>query len=658
MLLAALLLTVAVGAYAVGVPDRLALGGGELPGSESATTDATLGAELGYEPEPAFVVVLTAGEPVPAASAEVTVESLRGEIESIAGVGAVGEGRRSSGGALITVDVHLLADADPETVVEVGDALEELDPGPFELLVGGAAATEEGARQAALDEAPELLALAAALAFALLAGLLGLRPGLAALLGILLATAATAALLGLLGELLELQAVATVAAASLAVLLSIQSAATLVARYREEAATLGAGAEALEYSLRIVLRGVAVGGLGAALVGAALLLIPIDFVRSIGAGVILAAIVAPPLGLLPVAAVLTLRPAEGVGGPLPLVADDAVPEGAAPGFRRLLELGRSRRRGVVAVVPLLVAAALVPAVLGSDAIGLSSSELPAEMPAAEAGAEIAGGLGAGATGPLVALTSGPAEAPTVTIYRHAVSGLDEIGSVGPAVTAGRFATFAATVAAWPQSLAAQQAAGDLRALPSPSPSLIGGQPAELLDSAGRLGGDLPLTGLLALIAAAALAAALLRSATGPAVAIAALLAPLAGIAAMLAVFGEGRLTGLLGYESAGAPHLQSFVIVGAVLLAVGLARSTDLAAALREERALGGGAAGSLARSVTLTLAPVAVASLVGVAVAGVWLGSDLLAGKELAVGLTAGLLADLLLARTLLAPALARLTS
>jgi hypothetical protein len=126
---------------------------------------------------------------------------------------------------------------------------------------------------------------------------------------------------------------------------------------------------------------------------------------------------------------------------------------------------------------------------------------------------------------------------------------------------------------------------------------------------------------------------------------------------MLAVFGEGNLTGLLDYTPAGAPHLHAFVVVGSLLLAIGLARGAAFATALREERLLGGGAAGSIARSGLLTLMPAAIATLLGAALAGVWLGSELLPAKELAVGLGAGLLAGLILTRATLAPALARLS-
>ena len=98
-------------------------------------------------------------------------------------------------------------------------------------------------------------------------------------------------------------------------------------------------------------------------------------------------------------------------------------------------------------------------------------------------------------------------------------------------------------------------------------------------------------------------------------------------------------------------------MIGSVLLAIGLARGAQLATALREERVLGGGAAGSLARAGILTLMPAGTGTVVGVALAGVWIGADLVAAQEIGLGLAAGLIADLVLVRMLLAPAAARLS-
>lgn len=652
------LLTIALGAYAVGVPDRLGIGGGATGGSQSEEADAILSAELGYEAEPAYLIALAGVEPITTSSNEIAVETVRSQIEAIGGVAAVLGGEASEDGQTATLAIHSVLDPSPASLAEIGEQLRTgIDPGPLEVFVGGSVATQEGARSAALDEAPKLLLLGLPLLLLLLVGSLGLRPALAALLAALLATASTLAVIGLLNELTTISAVAATGAAILAAVMATEAAAALLFRYREEAATLGSGPETIEYSLHNLLWAAAIGMFSAALVGAALFVIPIEFVRSIGAGVVVAALLAPPLGMLAMAAMLSTGADRQIGGALPLVSDDARVEAAPLAFRAFLSLGRARRQGLVAILPVMAIAALALPVLDSEAIGLDPAELPADQPAAVAGAEITGAFGPGANGPLTVLSKGPGEAPTVVIYREAIDRLEEVASVSRALTVGKYAAFDADPAARPQSLAGERTVADIRAVPAPSRQRVTGPGAELSDSAERLAGDLPLVALVALLGTAALWSLLFRSAFGPLLALAAVIAPLAGLAAMLAVFSYGRLSGLLDYQDSGAPHLQSFVIVGTVLLAVGLARGAGFASALREERALGGGAAGSLARSGLLTLMPSAVASFAGVVVAGVWLGSDLLAAKEIALGLSAGLLADLLIARALLAPALARLS-
>ena len=78
---------------------------------------------------------------------------------------------------------------------------------------------------------------------------------------------------------------------------------------------------------------------------------------------------------------------------------------------------------------------------------------------------------------------------------------------------------------------------------------------------------------------------------------------------MLTIFSYGRLTGLFDCPGLGAPAPAVLVIVG-VLLAVGRGSLAAL------PRVLGGGAAGSLARSGVFALMPFAVATFTGVVVA------------------------------------------
>jgi hypothetical protein len=651
------LAVIVLSAYAVGVPDRLDLRDGSVAGSQSERAAEALAAELGYDPEPAFVLVLAATEPVGSAAGEVAINTTRAQIEEIEGVVAVREQGRSADGSTAALAVHLARDADADTEADVEAALlGGLDAGPYRLLLGGSVPTAEGARDTILDEAPALELIALPLLLLVLGAALGPWLGLATLLGAVLALSATWALVGLLGELVGLEAISTAAAAPVAVVLAVEAAAALLYRYREESASLGGGSEALEFSLRTVLRGAAIGMFSAALVGAALCAIPVGAVQSVGVGVIVAALLAPPLALPPVAAALSMRAGEEIGEALPLASDWDATAAAPAGYRALFGLGHARRRALLALTPLIVVVVAALPLLDAEAIGLDAAELPAAQSAAAADAELSGAFGTGAGGPITVVAASAPEA-ELSAYRSAISSLSGVASVGLAASAGELDHFDVIPASRPRSLAAQQEVGTIATVPAPSPTAITGPAATVRDAALRLGDDLPLVLLVALLGTAALWSALFRSAFGPLLALVAVAAPLIGLGSMAWVFGDGRLDGPLGYAPAGAPHLGSFVVVGAVLLATALWRSAQTASALHEERDLGGGAAGSLARSGLLTLMPAAIATLAGLVTIGVWLGAPLTAAKEVALGLSAGLLADLLLTRMLLAPAVARLS-
>ncbi len=640
------------------VPGMLELGGAPPSGSDSAQVDSALTSALGYEAEPAYKVLLEGNEPINSASSAVAIRTVRSEIQSIDGVGAVTESAPGPGAQATTLAVHLDTGLSESRVLDIGDELRgSLDPGTLRLQVAGGVAVAEGARSAALDQAPALLLIVVPLLLLILAGTLGPRAALTALLGAVLAAGAAICLLGLIDLFASLEAIAVPVAGFLAAVLAVESGAALLHRYREEAATLGGGAEALEYSLHIVLKGVAIAAFSAALIGGALLVVPLDWARSIGAGVLAAAVIAPPLALLPMSATLAGRAGSEVGTALPLVSDDDKPERGSLAFRWLFALGRGRSRALVAVVPLLIIAALcLPLRDNAEAVGLSGTELPADESAAIAEAALAGALGPGASSPFLVVTDGPAEAPTVTIYRDEASKVEGVSAVGLATTVGDLATFQVQPTDPPPSLAARNTLDQLAAVGSPSPRMIGGLTASLSDAADRVSKDGPLALLVALLGTAALWSLLFRSSFGPLLALCAAIAPLAGIAAMIGVFGFGRLTGTLDYAGTGGVHLQSYLVVGAVLLAIGLARGAQMATALREERMLGGGAAGSLARAGLLTLQPAASATIVGFALSVAWIRADLLPAQEIGLGLAAGLLADLILTRLILAPAAARL--
>lgn len=656
VLAASALLAAILALLALDVPERLGSEGPEAPGSESAELRSILAGELGYDPVAGFIVLLNSETPVSRAGAQVAVDAVRTQALAIDGVAEVGRPARAADGAATAVPIHLRPDPDRETVERVATQLrDELDPGPFAVSLAGPDAAALAVRDDAIDAADGRLLLGSAIVALLLFAWLGALGAAATLIAAALSSALAVSVLGLFSES-GLEALAVPVAAILAAVLAIESAAALRSRYREEAATIGVGPEAVGEALRVVTRGAGVGALLTATVGVALLIVGGELIGSLGVAAIVGGLLGPLPALVPAAAGLGLGGGAQAGTALPMVDERAPAEAGGPGgFRLLLRLA-SRRRWLLLAPALLAAAAVgVLALRGSDATGLQAAELP-PGPAGDAARELEQRFAPGTGGPLVVAGSGLAESPIATVQRAAVDELAEIDSVGAARTAGAIYTFEAVSAAPPSSQAGQQAVEAVRDLEQPQPAEVTGVGAETADAADRLGDLLPVAALAALLAAAALMAVLGRFRSAPLLALLALLAPVVGLLVARWVFAEGRFQGLFDYAPLEALHLVSFVAIGATLLALGLGRCGQLIAALREERSLGGGRVGSIARSTRLTFGPSLLAALCGAALAAVWVGGPLLAGKEIGLGIAAGLLLDALLARALLAPTLARL--
>jgi len=631
-------------------------------GSESAEAREILELELGYDPVAVLTVLLRPGAaPVSAASSEVAVETVIAQIEAIEGVGAVRLEQRFEAATSSLLRVHAESGIDAKALVELSSTLEqEVDAGALEADFAGGVTVSDGLEDELRDQAPELLLLALPVLALLLIFGLGLRTGLTALIVAIATGAAAVAVLRLVHVADAQAAVAVPLAGFLGVVLGIESAVGLVRRYREESAVLGAGEESLEYSLEVVARGIVPGAIAVSAVAlASWLIVPLELVDSLSVAVIAAALVAVLLAPPLIVAALAWGGERERGEALPLVAENDAATGASSGFRFLLGLGRgpTRALAVVGIGTLALALALLTKP-EMDAVGVGAGELEADSPALVAADRLSGSFGAGAGAPLIVAATAPAGAPTLELFRHELSLLDLVESVGEAEAAGEGSFLEATLIARPGSSGAQAGVDAVRSAELyPQGSLLGGQDAELVDGSEKLAEALPISGLVGLGLVALILFLAFRSAQGPALALSATVAPLAGVAALWLIFGEGRLTGLLDYEPLGGPHLAAYAIVALALASIAVFRAATLAGALREERLLGGGAAGSLARSTLLTLTPAAITTACAITLAAVWLGSDVLVAKEVAAGLIAGLVVDLVAVRLLLAPAIARIS-
>lgn len=654
----ALVAAVGLGALAIAAVPELSPRSLSTPGSESERARAALAGDLDYDPMPAIRLVLRAPDGFDDPASEVAAATLLDSARSVEGVAAVIEGPRSEDEMTTTLRIHFPVDAEPAEIdAAAAELTRSLDPGLLKLAVAGEVPVEAELRAQLTGEAFQLSVLVVPLALLLLIGIVGLRGGLLAFLcGALGAVLAVGGAL-LATELAEASPAAVVAAAICGLVLAAEASLGLILRYREEGAELGAGSEAIEYSLAASARSFLWGSAATVGAGVALALVEVEPVASIGLGVVAAGVTAPPAALVVSAAALLAGVGQPAGSPMPMVPASGPPKDASRSFRALVALAGSRLRALVVVAVIAAGLYLAASGIGDlQVIGTSPAELgPSEV--AEAEDQLASAYGRGAAAPILIAVEGPPEAPTTTIYRDALSRLDGVESVGGGTAAGEGSLIEVVAKRRPLSVATQRTVEAIRDLPgAPVEAGVFGRSAAFVDARERLEGSLPLAALLVLLATAAAATALFRAPYAPLLVLVAAAPALAGIGLVQLVFGEGALTGVLDYQPRGAPHLGGMVLVGIALLAVGLFRSLWFAGILDGERSLGAAARGALARGGALTIGPAIAVGVIAAAFAGVWIGSDLLIAKEVGFGLAAGLLIDSLIVRPLLAPALARL--
>jgi uncharacterized membrane protein YdfJ with MMPL/SSD domain len=122
------------------------------------------------------------------------------------------------------------------------------------------------------------------------------------------------------------------------------------------------------------------------------------------------------------------------------------------------------------------------------------------------------------------------------------------------------------------------------------------------------------------------------------------------------VFGDGRLTGPLDYDPQGGPIIGAVIASLAAVVTVSALRTAAFAAAIAERRHPGLDRSAAPAATSAVALDSATAATVVVAVGAAVLLGSDLVAAQQLGLGVAAGVVLDLVLVRTLVAPSLMRL--
>ena len=519
--------------------------------------------------------------------------------------------------------------------------------------VGGAAlATDQVNRQVQHD-----LTRAEALAFPLLfvLALVVFRGVVAALLPLVCGA------LTILGALLLLRVLNLVTPMSTYALnivtgaglgLGIDYSLLLVSRYREELARRGPGVEAVRATMRTAGRTVVFSSVTAGVAIATLAAFPLNFLRSMG---IAGGLVGPLAGLI----ALTVLPALFVLlGPrvnaLSLrrwrLAAERAAAGEHGGWYALAHWLMRRP------VPVAAATATLLVVLGLPFLsirftGVDASVLPRSASSRVVDSALRHDFPAVVGSPAYAvLTTGPAEA---AAYAAAARKLPDAAVVMPPRRVGARVWVVEASSGSPfLAGSSQRLVRSLRALPGDA--LVGGASAQFLDQEHTIGSHLPFAIVLLCGVTLTLLYLATRSLVLPVKALLMNALTLsATLGALVFVFQDNRLEGLLAYHGQGALQLTVPVLLFAI--SFGLATDYGVFLLMRIREAYGDGLPNREAVAVGLerTGRIVSAAALLFCIAVGAFATSRVILIKEVGLGIALAVAVDATLVRALLVPSL-----
>ncbi|MFE6225206.1 MMPL family transporter [Streptomyces sp. NPDC057854] len=690
-LLVALVLTALAVLAGGGVADRMGSGGWEDPAAESSYATGVLEREFPGS-QPNLLLLVDAGkagvdDPAVAAEARRLTERLAAE-PGVEGVGSYWAGRspalRSEDGTKAVVAARIAGEEKA-----AGELLDRIAPayrgshGPVDVTLGGGLAVrhemqtiiQEDLLRAELIALPVTLVLLVMVFGSAVAALLPLGVGIVAILG-------TNAVLRGITEFTDVSVFAQNLTTALGLGLAIDYALFVVRRYREELATGAAPHAAVRTTLRTAGRTVLFSALTVAVSLAAMLVFPQYFLRSFayaGIAVVLLA-AAAALTLLPAALVLLgdrvnaldlrrlLRRrapardagdvrAAGDGGR----ARDGGEAGKAAGWTRTAGLVM-RRAPAFAV---LTTAGLV--LLGLPFLGVKfgtadDRQLPADASSRIVQEELRAGFPGDPGGTLTILAEGPATPAEYGAYRERVAALDGVVRVDGPVVSGTGADTRAYYSVVPDGPAvgdaAQRAVGELRAADAPFATSVTGQAAVLVDSKDAIADRLPWAAAVIVLVTLLLVFLLTGSVLIPVQAVVLnALSLTAMFGAVVWVFQDGHLSGLLGFTATGDIETTLPVLMFCVAFGLSMDYGVFLLSRIKEEYDATGDHEGAvrfgLARTGGLITAAAVILAVVMIAIGT----SRVTNTKMLGLGVALAVVMDAMVVRSLLVPAVMKLT-
>ncbi|MDX3831935.1 MMPL family transporter [Streptomyces europaeiscabiei] len=675
-LLVALVLTALAVVAGSDVADRLGSGGWEDPAAQSTYATKALEREF-PDSNPNFLLLVDAGgasvdDPAVAAEAKKLTERLAAE-KGVTGVGSYWQTGaptlRAEDGGEALIAARLTGD---ETAVN--KTLDRIAPefrgthGPVEVKVGGILAVrhemqtiiQEDLLRAEMIALPVTLVLLVMVFGSAVAALLPLGVGIVAILG-------TNAILRGLTEVTDVSVFALNLTTAMGLGLAIDYALFIVRRFREELATGADSLTAVATTLRTAGRTVLFSALTVAVSLAAMMVFPQYFLKSFayaGIAVVLLA-AAAALILLPAALVLLgervnawdLRKlfrrrktsdAEGSESP-------AVEEGAAWGRMAALVMRRAPYFAIGTTAGLVL--------LGLPFLGVKfgtadDRQLPSTAESHVVQQHLRDGFPGTPGGGLAVLAEGKATKTEYAAYKERLADLPEVLRVDGPLVQGDWAYFTVQPKGEPVDEGAQRLVDDIRTMDAPFDTSVTGTAAVLVDTKAAIGDGLPWALSFIAIVTLILVFLLTGSVLIPLQAV--LLNALsltAMFGALVWVFQDGHLSGLLAFTSPGSIETTLPVLMFCVAFGLSMDYGVFLLSRIKEEYDHTGDHTASVRFGLQRTGGLITAAAVI-LAVVMVAIGTSRVTNtKMLGLGIALAVLMDAMVIRSLLVPAVMRLT-
>ncbi|MEU8279820.1 MMPL family transporter [Microbispora bryophytorum] len=534
----------------------------------------------------------------------------------------------------------------------------------LESLVGGSTATQKMISDGVKKDIVLAEGIATPLLLLLMIFIFGsvVAAGLPLLIGVVAVFGSFSAL-HLFGLFTNVSTYAVNITTLLGVGLAIDYGLFMVVRFREELNRGRTGEEAVVRTMATAGRTVAVSGVTVAASLASLLIFPQSFLRSMGMGGLATVLVDMVAALTIMPALLAvLGPRVNALAPRWL----ARRQGRQSLFWARLGRGVMRRPVVVLVGTLAILVTLGLPFLRVSWGGIDARALPAGTETRVVSETMTDEFPANFTNPLrVILTlSDPVSSPAARAALSAYTGRVEAvpGITGAQLTgeAGRTARIELTYSANRMSAEARDVVRKVRAVPAPAGAsvLVGGATAALVDQLANLGDLLPWMALLVGVTTFLLLFMAFGSILLPIKAVIMNIFSLsATFGALVWIFQDGHLSGLLGFTPTGFLEPSMPILVLAIVFGLSMDYEVFLLSRMREHYDAHGDNTAAVAAGLQRTGGLITSAALLFIIVVAAFSTSGITFIKLTGIGMLIAVLVDSTIVRALLVPATMKLT-